>query len=49
LFRRIGENEMDAIQSALAYVDAQDEYAEKDRSGTGVNTYAQRIISQPGK
>jgi hypothetical protein len=49
LFRRIGENELDAIQSALAYVDAQDEYAEKDRTGAGVNTYAQRIISQPGK
>lgn len=49
LFRRIGENELDAIQSALAYVDAQDEYAEKDRTDAGVNTYAQRIISQPGK
>jgi len=49
LFRRIGENELDAIQSTLAYVDAQDEYAEKDRTGAGVNTYAQRIISQPGK
>src|SRR5262245_29477918 len=49
LFRRIGENELDAIQSALAYVDAQNEYAEKDRTGAGVNTYAQRIISQPGK
>jgi hypothetical protein len=49
LFRRIGENELDAIQSALAYVDAQDEYAEKDRTAAGINTYAQRIISQPGK
>jgi Protein of unknown function (DUF2950) len=49
LFRRIGKNERDAIQSTLAYVDAQDEYAEKDRTGAGVNTYAQRIISQPGK
>jgi hypothetical protein len=49
LFRRIGKNELDAIQSALAYVDAQNEYAEKDRTGAGVNTYAQRIISQPGK
>ena len=49
LFRRIGENELDAIQSALAYVDAQDEYAEKDRTGAGINTYAQRIISQPEK
>ena len=49
LFRRIGENELDAIQSSLAYVDAQNEYADKDRTGAGVNTYAQRIVSQPGK
>jgi Protein of unknown function (DUF2950) len=49
LFRRIGKNELEAIQSCLAYVDAQNEYAEKDRIGAGVNTYAQRIISQPGK
>ena len=49
LFRRIGKNELDAIQSCLAYVDAQSEYAEKDRTGAGINTYAQRIISQPGK
>jgi DUF2950 family protein len=49
LFRRIGKNELDAIQASLAYVDAQNEYAEKDRTGAGVNTYAQRIISQPGK
>ena len=34
---------------ALAYVDAQNEYAEKDRTGAGVATYAQRIVSQPGK
>lgn len=49
LFRRIGKNELDAIQACLAYVDAQNEYAEKDRTGAGINTYAQRIISQPGK
>jgi hypothetical protein len=49
LFRRIGKNELDAVQASLAYVDAQNEYAEKDRTGAGVNTYAQRIISQPGK
>lgn len=49
LFRRIGRNELDAIQSCLAYVDAQNEYAEKDRTGAGMNTYAQRIVSQPGK
>ena len=47
--RRIGKNELDAIQACLAYVDAQNEYAEKDRTGAGVKTYAQRIISQPGK
>jgi hypothetical protein len=49
LFRRIGRNELDAIQSCLAYVDAQNDYAEKDRTGAGINTYAQRIISSPGK
>jgi len=49
LFRRIGKNELDAIQSCLAYVDAQNEYAEKDRTGAGVKAYAQRIVSQQGK
>lgn len=49
LARRIGKNELDAIQTSLAYVDAQNEYSEKDRTGAGVNTYAQRVISQPGK
>jgi hypothetical protein len=49
LARRIGKNELDAIQASLAYVDAQNEYAEKDRTGVGAKTYAQRIISQPGK
>ena len=37
------------FRPALAYVDAQNEYAEKDRTGAGVGTYAQRIVSQPGK
>ncbi len=49
LYRRIGHNELDAIQTCLAYVDAQDEYAEKDRTGAGVGVYAQRFISEPGK
>jgi len=48
LYRRIGRNELDAIQTSLAYVDAQNEYAEKDR-GAGVGVYAQRIVSGPGK
>ena len=49
LYRRIGRNELDAIQTSLAYVDAQNEYAEKDRTGAGPGVYAQRIVSAPGK
>jgi Protein of unknown function (DUF2950) len=49
LYRRIGRNELDAIQTCLAFVDAQNEYAEKDRTGNGVGVYAQRIVSTPGK
>ncbi|PZU94528.1 MAG: DUF2950 domain-containing protein [Chelatococcus sp.] len=48
LFRRIGRNELDTIQTALAYVDAQREYAEKDRTGAGPGVFAQRIVSSPG-
>ncbi len=48
LYRRIGRNELDAIQTALAFVDAENEYADKDR-GEGVGVYAQRIVSTPGK
>jgi len=49
LYRRIGRNEMDAIQTCLAFVDAENEYAEKDRTGEGTGVYAQRIVSSPGK
>jgi hypothetical protein len=48
LYRRIGSNELDAIQICYGYVDAQDEYALKPREGYNVNQYAQRIISTPG-
>src|ERR1700752_5212234 len=48
LYRRIGRNELDAIQTSLAFVDAQNEYAEKDR-GEGAGVYAQSIVSSPGK
>jgi hypothetical protein len=48
LYRRVGRNELDAIQTVLAFVDAQNDYAEKDR-GEGVGVYAQRIVSSPGK
>jgi hypothetical protein len=47
LYRRIGRNELSAIQACLAYVDAQQEYAERGVAGNGV--YAQHIVSQPGK
>ena len=49
LYRRIGRNELDAIQTSLAFVDAQNEYAEKDRTGEGAGVYAQNIVSSPGK
>jgi len=49
LYRRIGHNELDTIQTCLAYVDAQNEYAAKDRTGAGTGVYAQRFISQEGK
>jgi hypothetical protein len=49
LARRIGKNELDVIQASLAYVDAQNEYADKDRTGAGKGIYAQRIVSSPGK
>jgi Protein of unknown function (DUF2950) len=48
LYRRIGRNELDAIQTSLAFVDAENEYADKDR-GDGVGVYAQHIVSSPGK
>ena len=48
LYRRIGRNELDAIQTCLAFVDAENEYADKNR-GEGVGVYAQRIVSTPGK
>ncbi|PWU13609.1 MAG: DUF2950 domain-containing protein [Verrucomicrobia bacterium] len=49
LNRRIGRNEIEALQAVRAYVDAQREYASRDRSGNGVLKYAQRIASSPGK
>ena len=48
LFRRIGANELSAIQICLGYVDAQNEYAYEPREGYNVNQYAQKIISTPG-
>jgi hypothetical protein len=49
LRRRIGRNELAAIQVSLAYVQAQNEYASLDPGGFGPHVYAQRIVSRPGK
>jgi len=49
LYRRIGSNELDAIQICRGYVDAQYDYAYKYREEYAVNQYAQRIVSTPGK
>ncbi len=48
LARRIGRNELDAIQVCLAYVDAQREYALKDRDADGLLQYAQKFRSDKG-
>jgi len=49
LARRIGRNELATIQTALAYFDAQNEYADVTKDKNGMSVYAQRIFSSPGK
>jgi hypothetical protein len=49
LNRRIGRNELNTIQTCLAYVDAQREYAMKDRDSNNLREYAQRFGSTKGK
>ena len=49
LNRRIGRNELDAIQTMLAIVDAEREYATMDADQSGHTDYARRIVSSPGK
>lgn len=49
LYRRIGSNELDAIEICRGYVEAQQEYAEQQRAINDVSQYAQRIVSTPGK
>jgi Protein of unknown function (DUF2950) len=48
LLRRIGRNELDAIEICRGYVEAQYEYAMLKHGQSGVNQFAQRIISTPG-
>jgi hypothetical protein len=47
--RRIGANELFTIDVCRAYVEAQREYAEKDRNQDGYVEYAQKFLSSPGK
>jgi DUF2950 family protein len=49
LDRRIGRNELSAIQACLAYVDAQREYYERDPDHDSLLQYAQKLASSPGK
>ena len=49
LRRRIGRNELSAIEVNRAYVEAQNEYAALDPAKLGRRAYAQRIVSRPGQ
>jgi hypothetical protein len=47
--RRLGENELQAINTVREYIEAQQEYAASDRDGDGVLEYAQKLISTEGQ
>ena len=47
--RRVGRNELDAIQVCLAYVDAQREYRERNPEGNVPAVYARQLVSTKGK
>jgi hypothetical protein len=47
--RRVGANELFTIETALAIVDAQREYASRDWDGDGLLVYAARFASTPGR
>jgi hypothetical protein len=49
VYRRIGANELDAIQVCRGFVEAQEEYASEVHDDSGINQYAQRTISTDGK
>jgi hypothetical protein len=49
LARRVGRNEINAIDVCRGYVEAQMEYAARDRDADGILEYAQKILSAPGK
>src|SRR5262245_55462319 len=49
LLRRVGRNELDAIEILRGFVEAQNEYVLTKQGDPPVNQYAQKIISTPGK
>lgn len=49
LDRRVGRNEMHAVETCLGYVDAQLDYIREDHHGDGMLQFAQRIVSSAGK
>jgi hypothetical protein len=49
LDRRIGRNEMHAVETCLGYVEAQLDYARTDHDANGILEFAQRMVSSPGK
>ena len=49
VYRRIGRNEIGAIQACRGVVDAQTEYASESRDGVPAGTYAQKLVSDKGK
>ena len=48
LYRRIGQDEIDAMEVCRGYVEAQVEYATEVHDGSGLRQYARRILSTPG-
>src|SRR5262245_24337395 len=49
LARRVGRNELSTMKALLAYWDAQQDYADMNKSKSGQAVYAQKIVSSPGK
>jgi hypothetical protein len=49
LYRRIGANELNAIEVCRGFVEAQRKYASTIHDNSGIHQYAQKLISTPGK
>jgi hypothetical protein len=47
--RRIGADELDAVEICRGYVEAEEKYASEDRDKDGMLEYAPRLMSTPGR